>query len=120
MITHVRMAVMYVADRDRSVDFYVDKLGFERLIDQEMLPGAGWIEVGPPQAQTSIVLSSAQAFDKEPGEGAHLTFACDDIVATVKELRAVGVEVTDPVEELWRTYCKATDPDGHEVQIAQK
>lgn len=120
MITHVSVAVMYVADQERSVDFYIDKLGFEKLVDQEMFPGARWIEVRPPQGQTSIVLSSAEAFDKEPGEGAYLTFACDDIVATVEELRAVGVEVTDPVEEPWGTYCKATDPDGHEVQIAQK
>ena len=120
MITHVSAAVMYVADQGRSVEFYVDKLGFEKLIDEEMFPGARWIEVRPPQAQTSIVLSSAAAFDKEPGEGAYLTFACDDIVATVEELRAAGVEVTEPVEEPWGTYCKATDPDGHQVQIAQK
>ena len=120
MITPVSVAVMYVADQERSLEFYVGKLGFEELVDEEMFPGARWIEVRPPHGQTSIVLSSAKAFDKEPGEGAYLTFACDDIVATVEQLRAAGVEVTDPVEEPWGTYCKATDPDGHEVQIAQK
>ena len=120
MITHVSLGVMYVADQERSLDFYVNKLGFEKLTDEEMFPGARWIEVRPSRGQTSVVLSSAEAFDKKPGEGAYLTFACDDIVATVEQLRSVGVEVTDPEEQPWGTFCKATDPDGHQVQIAQK
>jgi lactoylglutathione lyase len=120
VITHVSVAVMYVEDQDESLHFYVDRLGFTKKIDEEMWPGARWLEVIPPKGQTSIVLSSAAAFDKRPGEGAYLTFACDDIMATVKELREVGVTVTDPVEEPWGTYIKATDPDGHQVQISQK
>lgn len=119
MITHVSVAVMYVSDQDASLDFYVNKLGFNK-IDEEMWPGARWVEVVPPKGQTSIVLSSAAAFDKEPGEGAYLTLACDDIHATVRELRELDVTVTDPVEEAWGTYIKATDPDGHQVQISQK
>ncbi len=120
MITHVSVAVMYVADQDKSLDFYVDKLGFTMKVDEEMWPGARWMEVVPSKGQTSIVLSSAAAFDKQPGEGAYLTFACDDIRATVKALREGGVTVTDPVEEPWGTYIKATGPDGHEVQIFEK
>jgi lactoylglutathione lyase len=120
MITHVSVAVMYVSDQDASLDFYVNKLAFNKKIDEEMWPGARWLEVVPPKGQTSIVLSSAAAFDKQPGEGAYLTFACDDIDNTVKELRERGVIVTDPVQEPWGTYIKATDPDGHQVQIAQK
>jgi lactoylglutathione lyase len=69
MITHVGVAVMYVSDQDASVDFYVNKLGFEKKIDEEMWPGARWVELLPPKGQTSIVLSSAAAFDKQPGEG---------------------------------------------------
>jgi lactoylglutathione lyase len=111
---------MYVADQDASLDFYAGKLGFEKRRDEEMWPGARWLEVAPPGAQTSIVLSSAGEFEKEPGEGAYLTFACDDIHATVEQLRAAGVTVTDPVEESWGTFIKATDPDGNEVQISQK
>ncbi|MEU6784443.1 VOC family protein [Nonomuraea angiospora] len=120
VITHINVAVMYVADQQRSVDFYVDKLGFTKTVDAEMWPGARWVEVKPPNGQTSITLHSAEAFDKKPGEGAYLTFACDDIDETVRQLRALGVTVTDPVEESWGTYIKATDPDGHEVMISKK
>lgn len=120
MITHIGAAVMYVADQDASRAFYVDKLGFSVVRDEEMWPGARWLEISPPEGQTSIVLSAAEAFGKKPGEGAYLTFACDDIAATVEQLRAAGAEVTDPVEESWGTYIKVLDPDGNEVQIHRK
>ncbi|PZG53899.1 lactoylglutathione lyase [Spongiactinospora gelatinilytica] len=88
MITHISVAVMYVTDQQRSVDFYVGKLGFTKTMDAEKWPGARWVEVTPPGGQTSITLHSAAAFGKSPGEGAYLTFACDDIDATVTQLRA--------------------------------
>jgi lactoylglutathione lyase len=110
VISHVSVAVMYVADQDKSLDFYVGKFGFAKKIDEEMWPGARWVEVVPPKGQTSIVLSSAAAFDKQPGEGAYLTFACDDIHSTVKELRERGVTVTDPVEEPWGDIHQGDGP----------
>lgn len=118
MITHVSVAVMYVADQEASRKFYVEQLGFEVVRDEEMWPGVRWLEVRPRGAQTSIVLSPAAAFKKASGEGAYLTFACDDIDATVAQLRAHGVSVTDPVVEPWGTFAHATDPEGHEVQIS--
>ncbi|WP_280268103.1 VOC family protein [Nocardia wallacei] len=117
MITHVSHAVMYVADQAASLRFYTEQLGFELLRDEEMFPGARWIEVVPPGARTSIVLSAAATFDKKPGEGAYLHFACDDIHATRAQLAAAGVAVTDVTTEPWGTYIQATDPDGHQVMI---
>ena len=34
MITHVSTAVMYVADQDASLDFYVGKFGFTKKFDE--------------------------------------------------------------------------------------
>jgi catechol 2,3-dioxygenase-like lactoylglutathione lyase family enzyme len=120
VITHVSVAVMYVRDQDASKAFYADRLGFEVVRDEEMFPGARWLELRPPEGQTTIVLSAAAAFGKQPGEGAFLHFACDDIHETVRELRDAGVTVTDPEEQPWGTFAKATDPDGHQVQIKQR
>lgn len=120
MITHVGVAMLYVGDQQESVHFYVNKFGFTKTTDTEMMPGVRWIEVTPPGGQTTIAIHQADAFGRQPGEGAYLTFACDDIEATVAELRDRGVEVTDPVAEPWGTYAKASGPDGHEIQIHQK
>ncbi|MFD4429129.1 VOC family protein [Nocardia sp. NPDC058497] len=119
MITHVSHAVMYVADQAASLKFYTQQLGFEIVRDEEMFPGARWIEVVPPGVQTSIVLSAAAAFDKRPGEGAYLHFSCDDIHATREQLSAAGVDVSEVTTEPWGTYITATDPDDHRVMIAQ-
>ncbi|RDI44643.1 VOC family protein [Nocardia mexicana] len=119
MITRISHAVMYVADQAASVRFYVQQLGFELVRDDEMFPGARWVEVVPPGAQTSIVLSPAAAFGKQPGEGAYLHFACDDVHATRERLSAAGVEVSDVTVEPWGTYFTAADPDGNQVMIAE-
>ena len=47
-ITDVRTVAIAVADQDRAVDFYVDRLGFEKRMDAEFQPGMRWIEVAPP------------------------------------------------------------------------
>jgi catechol 2,3-dioxygenase-like lactoylglutathione lyase family enzyme len=39
---------MYVRDQDDSKAFYADRLGFEVLRDEEMFPGARWLELRPP------------------------------------------------------------------------
>ena len=119
MISHVSVAVMYVADQDKSLDFHVGKFGFAKKIDEEMWPGARWVEVVPPKGQTSMCCRAPLRLTRA-GRGRVSNVACDDIHATVKELRERGVTVTDPVEEQWGTYIKATDPDGHEVQISEK
>lgn len=36
MITHVSVAVMFVADQAASRTFYVDRLGFHMVRDEEM------------------------------------------------------------------------------------
>ena len=46
-----------VTDQDRSLEFFVDTLGFEKRIDVPM-PGrsARWIEVAPPASPVTIAL----------------------------------------------------------------
>ncbi|MFC6580370.1 VOC family protein [Planomonospora parontospora] len=114
------MAVLYVSDQQESVDFYVGKLGFKKTADAEMPEGTRWIEVTPPNGQTAMAIHDAAASGKQPGEGAYLTFTCDDIRATVGELRNAGVTVTDPIEAPWGTYAHVEGPDGHRIQIHQK
>lgn len=39
MITHVKFISIPVADQDRALKFYTEKLGFKVATDQEMGPG---------------------------------------------------------------------------------
>ena len=44
-IAQVGRVCVTVADTDRAIDFYVDTLGFEKVVDIEMGEGMRWVEV---------------------------------------------------------------------------
>ena len=117
MISRVAAAILAVADQDVMAAFFVEKLGFATTTDAEMWPGARWVEVAPPGAATGLVLSPAAAFDRDPDTAYPMTFACADPATTAAELRAAGVEVTDPVSEPWGTYIRVTDPEGRQLLV---
>ena len=48
---------MTVADTDRAIDFYVDTLGFEKVVDIPMGPDMRWVEVAVADAKTTIALA---------------------------------------------------------------
>ena len=57
-----------VADTDRAIDFYVDTLGFEKVVDMPMGPGMRWVEVALPGTKTTIALAPPPQ-DQEAGGG---------------------------------------------------
>jgi|SRR5699024_5880145 len=120
MITSVASAIIYVSDQDAALEFYRDVLGFEVVMDAEMAEESRWLELRPSGAQTSIVLAAAAAFGKQPGEGAYLTFAADDVAATVEQLRARGASTSDVTREPWGTYATVDAPDGHMLQFNER
>ena len=55
-INKVNTVVIPIADQDRAIEFYVEKLGLEKRAD---IPFGGeyrWIEVAPPGAETPIAI----------------------------------------------------------------
>ena len=119
MFTHVTLVNLPVRDQQRSVDFFVDKLGFEKRTDADYGPGARWIEVAPPGSRTGVVLMPSDdeaAFAADP---VGVLFGCDDASATAARLRAAGVEVTDPATEHWGTFILVTEPDGRKICVTE-
>src|SRR5260370_18867773 len=56
MFTKIGTISVGVSDQDKALDFYVNKLGFEKIDDQPMSETERWLEVAPPGAQTHIML----------------------------------------------------------------
>src|SRR2546425_10689026 len=56
MFTKIGTIGVGVSDQDKALDFYVNKLGFEKIDDQPMSETERWLEVAPPGAQTHIML----------------------------------------------------------------
>jgi lactoylglutathione lyase len=120
MITRINTVSLYVADQERSLKFYADVLGFEVRTDALMGPMGRWIEVAPPGAQTTLVLSDAAGFGKQDqiGASADITFRCDDVFALHKSLTASGANVSEPEKQDWGTFVHVTDPDGHTFVVS--
>ena len=121
MLTHVNSIGVPVSDQDKAVDFYVNKLGFEKVQDSPMdEEGTRWIEVAPSGAQTHIVLSKSQGpgEPREPGGFTGYIFASDDIEDTCATLEERGVKLTLPLSvEPWGKWAQFADADGNEYGI---
>ncbi len=100
-------AMFYSPAADELRAFIRDKLGFAyRDV------GEGWLIFDLPAAELGC----------HPGEGAahEISLTCDDIHATVAELRQRGVEFTKEVEDVrYGLSTKIKLPGGGEVELYQ-
>lgn len=92
-ITGVRNIAVPVTDQDRALEFYVGKLGFQKLLDApvEQL-GGRWIEIAPAGSPTTIALIPEQ--DGSPaGIDTGVRFTSPDVPGAHADLLARGVDV---------------------------
>lgn len=116
-IRSIELLSIPVSDPQRSLEFYVDKLGFELHRDDRSVPGMRWITVGPRGAGTKISLVTW--FDTMPaGSLRGLVLGSENVVADFRRLTEVGVEFLQaPVEQAWGIEAVCRDPDGNELVL---
>jgi catechol 2,3-dioxygenase-like lactoylglutathione lyase family enzyme len=124
-IKHVGTVIVPVSDQDRSIEFFVDKLGFELRSDIPYGEGSRWVDVAPPGADTTIALSPPMEGDSISPEGAQATiaFGTDDVDADHAQLRSKGVDVDDDVMRMGDPVPPMfffRDPDGNRFLIVQR
>ncbi len=120
-IKRVDVTPVYVNDQDAALDFFVAKLGFEKVRDDPMGPDARWVQVKPEGAETSLVLVKGFA-DWSPekvGQLQSMTFWADDARTTADELREAGVELSqEPTPQPWgMTEVRFGDRDANEYLL---
>src|SRR5579864_7303857 len=119
-ITDVRTVGVPVVHQDRALDFYVDKLGFEKRLDFPLGAGNSWIEVAPPGATTTIALvRTREGFPAGVETGVRLTTA--DADADHAYLQSQGVD-TDEVLR-WEgvpPMFAFRDQDGNSLVIVEQ
>src|SRR5436190_23210010 len=118
-LTSIKSVSVYVSDEDKALDFYINKLGFEKRRDEPLGMGDAslrWVEIGIPGEETAIILVRGYAGWDEGrvGKFAGIVLGTDDIQKTYKELIARGVEFTQaPSEESWGSQAQFVDQDGN-------
>ena len=119
MIKQIKFVSIPVADQNRALDFYTEKLGFTIITDQPFDEKQRWIELRVPKAETRIVLFTAEGDEKRIGSFMNMSYACDDIDKTYKELSARGVEFEGPSQKQpWGTYAMFKDSEGNRFVVS--
>src|SRR6266536_3132475 len=90
-IKQVGTVFVPVADQKRALEFYLDKLGFEKRADFSYGDGSRWIEVAPSGSTIAIALVPPSEGRSAGDDEAHCAFMTDDIEADHASLRARGV-----------------------------
>jgi catechol 2,3-dioxygenase-like lactoylglutathione lyase family enzyme len=92
-ITQVGRVIVTVADQDKAIAFYVDKLGFEKRADVPFGNGDRWVEVGPPGGTATIALVPPMGGGEAQPTHTGIVLDSDDVAADHAELQARGVDV---------------------------
>ena len=94
-ITEVGTVFVPVADQDRALAFYVERLGWEQRSEFEYGSGHRWVEVCPRGSAMAIALVPTSEGESAGGDVARCALATADVEADHAQLRAAGVDV-DP------------------------
>lgn len=95
-ITQVGRVMVPVSDQDRAIEFYVEKLGFEKRSDVPFGDGDRWVEVGPAGGEAALALVTPRE-GNPVGVMTNIALVSEDIDADHASLRERGVDVDDEV-----------------------
>jgi catechol 2,3-dioxygenase-like lactoylglutathione lyase family enzyme len=121
-ISEINLVIIPSTDQDRSIEFYVEKLGFEKRTDTAFGDKYRWVEVYPPNGTTGIALAPPREEDPV-GIQTGISLATRNIDGTHAELEAAGVDVDaeimrmgDPVPPMFWFR----DPDANTLLIVEQ
>lgn len=133
MIDSLHISQIYVLDQDKALDFYVNTLGLEKNVDQDLgfmrfltvnVPGQPDRQIllekpAPPNVDPKTVEQIRDLVTKGRS-GGHLFFTTKDARKAYDELKRKGVEFSqDLSEQEYGTDFGLRDPFGNHVRIAQ-
>jgi catechol 2,3-dioxygenase-like lactoylglutathione lyase family enzyme len=111
-----------VADTDRAIDFYVDTLGFEKVVDIPMGPEMRWVEVALRGTPTTIALAPPPEGQTAGGSQTGICLDTSDVDADHAALKTAGADVDEEVSR-WGDPVPpmfwVRDPDGNSLIIVQ-
>jgi catechol 2,3-dioxygenase-like lactoylglutathione lyase family enzyme len=121
-LTQVGRVCVTVADTDRAIGFYVDTLGFEKVVDVPMGDAGRWVEVALRGTVTTIALAPPPPGEKAGGGQTGICLDTSDVDADHAVLTAAGIDVDDAVTR-WGDPVPPMfwlrDPDGNSLIVVQ-
>ena len=114
---YISVITLKVGNIDRAVDFYTQKLDWEKTMDVPM-GEMRWVTVAPKDGETraSFTLTnySPDGSPVQPGGMSGVIMECDDVYAAADRLKKLGVGFTDgPRTEPWGGWAMFKDSEGN-------
>lgn len=120
---------VFVADQQRALDFYRDKLGFEITLDTPLGGGLRWLSVAPYGGATELVLfhpamagAERAQIERRVGTWTGIVLLTENCRARYQELLALGVVFTSsprqPFSGGWA--AELADPDGNRIELVER
>jgi serine phosphatase RsbU (regulator of sigma subunit)/catechol 2,3-dioxygenase-like lactoylglutathione lyase family enzyme len=85
---------VFVRDQERSLRFYLDRLGFKIAFDAHLQSGRRWVAVSPPDGTAVLTLVQADPGSAECkliGRATHVIFVTEDVAGKFREWSERGV-----------------------------
>ncbi|MEA2663737.1 MAG: hypothetical protein QOI11_681 [Candidatus Eremiobacteraeota bacterium] len=117
----INLVMIPSSDQDRSIEFYVEKLGFEKRTDLPFGDSYRWVEVYPPSGTAGIALAPPRESDAV-GVQTGISLTTGDIDALHAELLAAGVDVDAEVSRFGEPVPPMfwfRDPDANTLLIVE-
>ncbi|MFS7261097.1 VOC family protein [Carnobacterium divergens] len=125
MITNLGQIMLYVEDQKAVAQFWIEKIGFVILAEEQVDNGFYWIEIAPTkEATTSIVLHNKAMIAKMQPElnlaTPSLLFDSANLDETYRIFKEKGVTVGDLVTMPGRRVFNFSDNEGNYFAIQEK
>lgn len=124
-ISGVGHVAIKVTDLDRSLDYYINKLGFAEMLRLNKDDGSVWlVYLRITDTQYLEVFPGAEN-DRAPGWNAngmnHMCLTVDDIDNVLAQVAAAGLELLLPLKTAIDGNRQAwlEDPDGNRIELME-
>ncbi|MGD6795978.1 VOC family protein [Metabacillus indicus] len=124
MMKSLGQVMVYVKDQDQAKNFWVGKIGFTVIAEEDNKQGMRWIEVAPEAGGTSIVLHNKDfiaQMEPELNLGTpSLMFFTDNVDRLYDDLKNKGVKVGEIVDLPSGKLFNFADDEDHYFAVQER
>jgi catechol 2,3-dioxygenase-like lactoylglutathione lyase family enzyme len=118
----IQHITIFIRDYERSLQFYVEKLGFSLVVDHKIDDRHRWVAVAPPDGTAILALVVPSPDSKEHafiGRSLQIVFITEDVEKKFKDWSARGVVFQHPprTPEWGGTFTQFADLDGNSFAL---
>ena len=113
---YISVVTLFDNDIDRAVDFYTNKLGWEKTMDVPMGEDSRWVTITPQGGQCSFTLSKddMSGAGRKAGGFSHVIIEVDDVYKAQDQFKKAGIEFDEPARtEPWGGWAMFKDSEGN-------